>query len=146
MFLLSFVIRKNKDNKIVQYAFFGIRAGVLALILNALIFILMAISDGNFFDISTRTIYKFGGLVSIDNLDVNLDLIRIITSGFLHAGIIHLIFNMYALYVLGPQLESFFGKWKYLFIYLRPPTAFGFEKHLLSLIWNYTPDLHPLTN
>lgn len=37
MFLLSFVLRKIKDNKIVQYAFFGIRAGVLALILNALI-------------------------------------------------------------------------------------------------------------
>jgi chromate transporter len=37
MFLLSFVLRKIKDNKIVLYAFFGIRAGVLALIINALI-------------------------------------------------------------------------------------------------------------
>ena len=30
----------------------------------------------------------------------------------------HLFFNMYALYVVGPQIESFFGKWKYLCIYL----------------------------
>ena len=37
MFLLSFVLRKIKDNKYVMYAFFGIRAGVLALIINALI-------------------------------------------------------------------------------------------------------------
>ena len=37
MFLLSFVLRKIKDNKIVEYAFFGIRAGVLALIVNSLI-------------------------------------------------------------------------------------------------------------
>ena len=37
MFLLSFVLRKVKDIKIIEYAFFGIRAGVLALIINALI-------------------------------------------------------------------------------------------------------------
>ena len=36
MFLLSFLLRKIKDNRIVEYAFFGIRAGVLALIVNSL--------------------------------------------------------------------------------------------------------------
>lgn len=34
---------------------------------------------------------------------------RIITSGFLHAGIIHLAFNMYALYVFGPAVERAVG-------------------------------------
>ena len=43
---------------------------------------------------------------------------RLFTSMFLHADIIHIACNMYALYVLGPQLESFFGKIKYLIIYL----------------------------
>ena len=43
---------------------------------------------------------------------------RLFTCMFLHANFIHLICNMYALYVIGPQVESFFGKWKYLFIYL----------------------------
>jgi len=43
---------------------------------------------------------------------------RLFTCMFLHNGIIHLIFNMYALYVVGPQIESFFGKWKFLFIYI----------------------------
>ena len=37
MFLLSFVLRQVKDIKVVQYAFFGIRAGVLALIVNSLV-------------------------------------------------------------------------------------------------------------
>lgn len=43
---------------------------------------------------------------------------RLITSTFMHAGIIHLMCNMYCLYIIGPQLESFFGKIKFLIIYL----------------------------
>lgn len=43
---------------------------------------------------------------------------RLVTSMFLHGNIIHLACNCYALYVIGPQLESFMGKFKYLFIYL----------------------------
>lgn len=43
---------------------------------------------------------------------------RLLTGTFLHANIIHLLFNVYALYILGSQLESFVGKIKYLVIYL----------------------------
>lgn len=42
---------------------------------------------------------------------------RLFTCAFLHIGVLHLMVNMYALYVIGPQLENFFGKWKYLCIY-----------------------------
>lgn len=43
---------------------------------------------------------------------------RLITSSFLHIGILHLLFNMYALYIIGAQIENFYGKAKYLIIYL----------------------------
>ena len=43
---------------------------------------------------------------------------RLFTGIFLHANFLHLIFNMYALYVIGMQLESFLGKGKYLAVYL----------------------------
>ena len=43
---------------------------------------------------------------------------RLFTGLFLHGSIFHLIFNCYALYVLGSQLESFLGKFKYTVIYL----------------------------
>lgn len=43
---------------------------------------------------------------------------RLITSAFTHYDIFHLLFNMYALYVIGAQIESFFGKTKYIVIYL----------------------------
>ncbi|MBR1936602.1 MAG: rhomboid family intramembrane serine protease [Bacilli bacterium] len=43
---------------------------------------------------------------------------RLLTGIFLHGSLMHLFCNCYALYVLGPQIESFFGKVKYLIIYL----------------------------
>ena len=42
---------------------------------------------------------------------------RLITSGFLHFGVIHLAFNMYFLYVLGPMLEPGLGRVKFLLLY-----------------------------
>ena len=45
------------------------------------------------------------------------DFYRLFTCIFLHAGIIHLACNMYSLYVIGPQVESFYGKLKYIFIF-----------------------------
>lgn len=37
IFIISGILRQFQENRFVQYAFFGIRAGVLALILNALV-------------------------------------------------------------------------------------------------------------
>jgi len=42
---------------------------------------------------------------------------RLVTCMFLHGGIFHLAVNMYSLYVVGPIMENFFGKKKYLAIY-----------------------------
>ena len=46
---------------------------------------------------------------------------RLITSAFLHSPstiIVHLLFNMYALYVFGPALESFLGRGRFVALYL----------------------------
>ena len=43
---------------------------------------------------------------------------RIITGGFLHADILHLMLNMYSLYIIGSQMESFQGKAKYFVTYI----------------------------
>lgn len=42
---------------------------------------------------------------------------RLLTGTFLHGSIIHLLCNCYSLYVLGSQIESLLGKFKYLVIY-----------------------------
>jgi len=43
---------------------------------------------------------------------------RLLTSAFMHYGIVHILFNMYALYVLGPQLERHLGRLRFLTLYL----------------------------
>lgn len=43
---------------------------------------------------------------------------RLLFSSFLHIGLMHLGFNLYALYVLGPQVERYFGRARFLAIYL----------------------------
>lgn len=57
---------------------------------------------------------------------------RLITGIFCHASIWHLIFNMYALYIIGMQLESFLGKSKYLIVYLLS----GLSGSLLSILFS----------
>ena len=42
---------------------------------------------------------------------------RMVTSGFLHGSITHLLFNMFALYLLGLPLEQWFGRVRYAVIY-----------------------------
>lgn len=42
---------------------------------------------------------------------------RLVTSGFLHGGIIHLLFNMYLLYLLGNMLEPTLGNVRFAALY-----------------------------
>lgn len=84
------------------------------IIINVLVFLAMYIFGKGSED--TLTLLLFGANYPV--LVRAGDYYRLITSAFLHAGLLHLIFNNYALYVIGSQLESFLGKAKFLIIYL----------------------------
>lgn len=43
---------------------------------------------------------------------------RLFTAMFLHIGVLHLLFNLYALNALGPLVEGYFGHIRFLIIYL----------------------------
>lgn len=90
----------------------------ILLAVNILIFIIISLLSGDIWELNPSVLHKYGALINVGQMTSNLDYLRLITSAFLHGGLLHLVFNMYSLYVIGPQLESFFGKIKYLIIYL----------------------------
>jgi len=45
------------------------------------------------------------------------DFYRLVTSAFLHYGVLHLLFNMWALYIVGPPLEEWLGRLRYVALY-----------------------------
>lgn len=64
---------------------------------------------------------------------------RILSSGFLHGGILHIAFNMYLLFMLGPQLEKGFGSLRFSLMYFGSlfggalaVLAFGFTQPTLG--------------
>ncbi len=62
---------------------------------------------------------------------------RLITGTFIHDGLEHILFNMYALYVFGSQMEGFIGKTKFLIVYLFS----ALTGSLFSIIFNTVPSV-----
>jgi rhomboid protease GluP len=63
---------------------------------------------------------------------------RLVTAGFLHAGVFHILMNSWVLFDLGPRVEDIFGTARFLVIYL-VSSAFGFWA---SMLWSpYVPSI-----
>lgn len=82
--------------------------GLIALI--TLVMILMYLLGNGSMDI--KTLYLFGALVKDGSL------FRLITSIFIHVGILHYVMNVWALMLLGKQTENFYGHLKTLIIFI----------------------------
>jgi membrane associated rhomboid family serine protease len=48
---------------------------------------------------------------------------RLLTAAFLHAGLLHILFNMWALWWLGAIVENALGHWRFLLLYLASALA-----------------------
>jgi membrane associated rhomboid family serine protease len=57
---------------------------------------------------------------------------RLITSTFLHVGLWHIVFNMWALLWLGAAVEGAIGRWRFLLLYL----ASGLAGSAGALVWS----------
>lgn len=78
------------------------------------LFLMMYIFGNGSEDIATLLTFGAG----YDVLIKSGEYYRLFTSMFLHIGIIHLLCNMYSLYVIGKEVENLFGKIKFLIIYI----------------------------
>ncbi|WP_326942880.1 rhomboid family intramembrane serine protease [Agreia sp. Leaf335] len=61
---------------------------------------------------------QYAGAYTQPGLGAPLEPWRMITSIFMHGGVLHLLFNMYALFIFGQMLEHTLGRARYLTLYL----------------------------
>lgn len=81
--------------------------------INILIFLLMSLAGGS---MNLPTMLAFGAKhnAAIDNGQWW----RFITPIFIHIGLIHLFFNSYALWMVGPQVEKLYGPARFVLLYV----------------------------
>lgn len=99
-FLQAFWTRRT----IVAYSLFAF---------NIIIFILMTFAGGSQ---NESTLLAFGA--KTNDLINSGEVWRFVTPIFLHIGLLHLAFNSYALWIVGPQVEKLYGGARFLLLYV----------------------------
>jgi rhomboid protease GluP len=94
------------------------------------VYLAMAIANGSPMEMSGQIMLHFGANYGPDTLSGQWW--RLLTYMFLHAGIWHILFNMWCLWDLGRLCESLYGRWSYAAIYFITGIAGG----LASIGWN----------
>jgi len=128
--------RKTAPGRTVRVGSFVGRAGSITrtlLLVNVAMFVIEAILGGSgslFRGPSAQKLFDLGALFP-PAIAVGHQYWRLITPMFLHAGLIHLAFNSYALFLLGYLVEDAFGKGRFIAIYfisgfLASVTSFAF--------------------
>ncbi len=101
--------------------------------INILVFAIMVISGVSFIEPTTTDLINWGA--NFRAVTLSGQWWRLITNVFLHIGIIHLLFNMYALVYIGVLLEPHLGRLRFATAYLLT----GILASLTSIYW------HPVT-
>ncbi len=98
--------------------------------INLTVFAGMLLTGGGLMGFSGQQLVNWGG--NFGPLTVGGEYWRLITTGFVHANLLHIGFNMWCLWSLGQLSERLFGRWQTLGIYLLT----GVGGALLSIAWN----------
>lgn len=98
--------------------------------LNVIMYLITAFLSGNIIDSNTGVLVFLGA--KVNSLIDKGQYYRLITAAFLHGGLMHIGFNMYALTALGPLVEKVFGKVKYLIIYFVAAISSSYLSYIFS--------------
>jgi membrane associated rhomboid family serine protease len=100
------------------------------IVLNVAMFLLEVIAGGS---TNPFVLHRLGQLETFDFF-ASGEYWRLLSSLFLHYGPIHLLFNIYALYVLGPALEESIGAVRFIACYLISGIGSGLGVVLLHIL------------
>lgn len=120
--------KKNEKRSKIAEKIFSYKKPIITYVIIGICVLLYAMMY--VFGNGTNDLIKYGA--NYDLLTKSGEYYRLFTCIFLHIGIWHLLCNMYSLYVIGKEVESLFGKWKYLLIYILS----GICGSILSLAFN----------
>jgi membrane associated rhomboid family serine protease len=96
----------------------GFTATKALVALNVLFFLVELVTGASsFFGAGTGSLVRLGAMVPA-LVVLNHEYWRMVSSMFLHLGLIHILFNMWALLVLGDFLERVMGTAKFLAVYI----------------------------
>ncbi len=98
--------------------------------INVAVFALMAINGVNIMQPQTQDLLAWGA--NFKPLTLDGEWWRLLTSCFLHIGILHLAINMYSLFNVGVLLENMLGRTQYIMAYL----VCGLAGSAASLWWH----------
>ena len=101
----------EKKNKKME-RIFSAKKPIFTYVIIGLCLIMFILSN---FGYNTNLLVLFGA--NYGPLVKNGEIYRLVACMFLHGGILHFGLNMYSLFIVGPRVEDFFGKWKFLLIY-----------------------------
>lgn len=118
---LEAVMNLSTGSKTITYVIAGV---------NVLVFLLMLINGVSIFEPTVADVAKWGG--NFRPYTTGGDWWRLISAMFVHVGIIHIAFNMYALFYVGMYLEPMLGKWRYASAYL----CTGVLASIASIWWS----------
>lgn len=85
------------------------------------------------FDTRGLLVYFFG--LDTGLLFTHFKIWQPVTYMFLHGGPFHLLFNMFALWMFGSEMEDFFGKREFLFYYFLTGIGAGFCVWLIDILF-----------
>lgn len=111
--IMDYMVNENNKKKI---DFKKYKVTYTIIILNILVYFIEIIKSRNLIDINIYTLIQMGAKFNI--LINRGEIYRLITSTFLHGGIMHILFNMSALNIIGKEVEYIYGSKKYILIYI----------------------------
>lgn len=121
---------ENKKSKNPKVKYKESLVTYILICMNILIFIITAFLSKSIYNINSYTLIELGAKVNV--LINNGQPWRLITCAFLHGGLAHIAFNMYALKIIGSEVEYVYGEIKYIIIYLISALGGGIFSYLFN--------------